>query len=319
MHKNSLIVLRLFLSFSIILLSILTKAGRNNLLQNEVSEIEGRWDLTLYDSITELPSWLEIQRSGNNTLVGQFVGYWGSSRPISRINFGKDSISFSIPPQWENGTHDLLVEGRLADDKLTGIIILCDGKILKWSGVRAPALLRKSTPAWGKPITLFNGKDLHGWHTSGKINQWVAEEGVLRSPESGSNLLTDQSFTDFKLHIEFRYPKGSNSGVYLRGRYEVQIEDEDELFSKQLGSIYGFIAPSERIPKIPGTWQSYDITLIGRMVTLAVNGKIVICHQEIPGITGGAINSKEAEPGPFQLQGDHGPIEFRNIVITPGL
>ena len=184
---------------------------------------------------------------------------------------------------------------------------------------RAPSLRGQKVTAWGKPISLFNGKDTKGWHTLGD-NQWIAEGGILRSPHSGSNLITDQTFTNFKLHIEFRYPKESNSGVYLRGRYEVQIEDDKGLdpTSHHLGGVYGFLVPSDMMAKDAGEWQAYDITLIGRMVTVVVNGKTVISNQEIPGITGGALNSREGEPGPLYIQGDHGPVDFRNIVITPG-
>jgi hypothetical protein len=173
-------------------------------------------------------------------------------------------------------------------------------------------------PSWGKPFKLFNGIDLKGWHASGE-NQWKAENGILRSPKSGSNLITDQTFTDFKLHVEFRYPKGSNSGVYLRGRYEVQIENDEnpEPPNDVIGSIYGFIAPSEPVARAPDEWQSYDITLVGRMVTVVANGKTIICNREIPGITGGALDSKEGEPGPIYFQGDHRPIDYRNIIITP--
>ena len=131
--------------------------------------------------------------------------------------------------------------------------------------------------------------------------------------------MTDQLFNDFKLHIEFRYPKDENSGVYLRGRYEVQIADNKgkEPLSIYLGGVYGFLSPTEMMAKDAGEWQSYDITLVGRLVTIAVNGKTVICSQNIPGITGGALDSHEGEPGPIMLQGDHGAIDFRNIVITP--
>ena len=157
-----------------------------------------------------------------------------------------------------------------------------------------------------------------GWKAMG-YNQWKVEGGILKSEKSGSNLVSDLKFTDFKLHIEFRYNKGSNSGVYLRGRYEVQIDDAKGLNPAvgHLGAIYGFLPPNEMVAKDPGVWQSYDITLIGRMVTVVANNKTVIWNQEIPGITGGAIDSKEGEPGPIMMQGDHGPIEFRNIIITP--
>jgi hypothetical protein len=150
-------------------------------------------------------------------------------------------------------------------------------------------------------------------------NQWKVEDGILKSAKSGSNLMSDMSFSDFKLHIEFRYQKGSNSGVYLRGRYEVQIMDTKGMdpWVGYLGAVYGFLTPNEMVAKDPGVWQSYDITLRGRMVTIIANNKTIIWNQEIPGITGGAIDSKEGEPGPLLLQGDHGPIEFRNIILTP--
>jgi hypothetical protein len=121
------------------------------------------------------------------------------------------------------------------------------------------------------------------------------------------------------LHIEFRYPKESNSGVYLRGRYEVQVEDNKgkEPSSTYFGGVYGFLTPNEMAAKSAGEWQSYDITLIGRKVTVVANGKKIICDQNIPGITGGALDSNEGAAGPIMLQGDHGPIEYRNIIITP--
>jgi Domain of Unknown Function (DUF1080) len=282
--------------------------------------IMGRWDITINKDAKLVPSWLEVRHSGTKTLVGQFVGEGGSARPISQVFFLDGKLKFSLPPQWEKGDSDIVVEGIWQGDSLTGTISNPEGKIYRWVGQRAPSLHREKDPVWGKPLTLFNGKDLDGWQTNGP-NQWLAESGILRSPKSGSNIMTDKVFSDFKLHIEFRYPKESNSGVYLRGRYEVQIEDNKGMAPAVdfLGAIYGFISPSEMMAKSAGEWQSYDITLLGRMVTVIVNGKKVICNQEIPGITGGALNSREAEPGPIYLQGDHGPVEFRNIVITPAL
>ena len=197
-------------------------------------------------------------------------------------------------------------------------MIFTDGKKYIWTAVRAPSLKRTGEPVWGEPVVLFNGKDLKGWHATGE-NQWKVADGVLTSPKSGSNLVSDQTFTDFQLHIEFRYQKGSNSGVYLRGRYEVQIMDTKGMdpWVGYLGAVYGFLTPSEMVAKDPGVWQSYDITLRGRMVTIIGNNKLIISNQEIPGITGGAINSREGEPGPLLLQGDHGPIDYRNIILTP--
>ncbi len=281
------------------------------------TSIEGRWDITIDMGEKQVPSWLEVRHSGIRMLIGEFVGASGSSRPISKVNYTGGKMSFTIPPQWEEGS-DVTVEGSLQGAGLAGTIVLPDGKKHNWTAVRAPSLRRNSEPAWGTPIRLFSGTDLKGWHAMGE-NQWTAENGILKSAKSGSNLVSDQKFSDFKLHIEFRYQKGSNSGVYLRGRYEVQISDSKGLEPSKgdLGGVYGFIKPSEMMAKDAGEWQAYDITLSGRMVTVIANGKMIICNQEIPGITGGAIDSNEGEPGPLLLQGDHGPIEYRNIVITP--
>lgn len=308
---------KLFLcAVACILLTSFTKA--NNSYLSDTSFITGRWDITINISGKTYPSWLEIERSGNNSLVGQFVGVLGSARPISKVSFSNGKISFSIPRQWEDGTNDLSFEATIQADSLIGSITFPDGKNYSCSAFHAPSLIRKSSPAWGQPIHLLKSTGLTGWHTSGQDNQWIVESGVLKSPKTGSNLITDAVFTDFKLHIEFRYSKHGNSGVYLRGRYEVQISDTYEAPQKdQFGAVYGFLAPSELAAKKPGEWQSYDITLIGRKITVIANGKTIICNREIPGITGGALNSREAEPGPLMLQGDHGPIEYRNIIITP--
>lgn len=285
------------------------------------NSIEGRWDITIDDNGKKYPSWLEITHSGSKRLVGHYVGITGSARPISIIHYKDGVMRFSIPPQWEEEDNDLQFEARLQGDSLTGTLVAANGKTYPWVGRRAPSLRRAQEPKWGQPVKLFNGKNLDGWKALGAANQWVAENGVLKSPKSGANLVTERKFTDFKLHIEFRYPKGSNSGVYLRGRYELQITDSKgmETLKDQLGAVYGFISPTENVAKDPGEWQSYDVTLVGRMITVVANGKTIICNQEIPGITGGALDSNEGEPGPLYIQGDHGPIEYRNIVITPAV
>ena len=281
--------------------------------------VVGRWDITIQKGTSTAPSWLEIRPSGRAMLVGRFVGEVGSSRPVSRIDFTNGAIRFAIPPQWEAGENDLTLAGTLQGDQLSGTITYPDGRQYSWTGKRAPGLRRTSPPQWGPAIRLFNGTDIAGWRVLGGENRWQGVNGVLRNTASGGNLVTERSFGDFKLHLEFRYPKGSNSGVYLRGRYEVQIADSvpPEPVNDLLGSVYGFLSPSEIANRKPDEWQSYDITLLGRMVTIVLNGKTVIANQAIPGITGGALDSDEGTPGPLMLQGDHGVVEYRNIVLTP--
>lgn len=280
--------------------------------------IIGRWDLTVKDLGFPACSWLEVQLSGSRTLVGRFVGWGGSARPVSKVEFANSVARFAIPPQWEQGDGDFRVEATVSGDELSGTIVDPAGKQIAWTGKRAPALRRTTPPQWGSPITLFDGKDLSRWQIP-ENSQWSVVGGVLTNAKGGGNLVTKDSFADFKLHIEFKYPKDGNSGVYLRSRYEVQVEDTppDRVRDEGLAGVYGFLAPTEDAAKGPGQWQSYDITLLGRRVTVALNGITVINGQDIPGITGGALTCDEAAPGPLMLQGDHGPIEYRNIVLTP--
>ncbi|WP_350285888.1 DUF1080 domain-containing protein [uncultured Croceitalea sp.] len=288
------------------------------LAQDDTKALEGRWDIDMQFEGKTVPSWLEIKHSGHATLVGRFVFAFGSARPISEIVFKDGLINFSIPRQWEPEGGDMEFTASLLNDELVGSMQYVDGKIYGWKGRKAPTLVRNAEPEWGKPIDLFNGKNLSGWHVEGD-NQWMVKEGILTNPESGVNLVSDEKFSDFKAHIEFRYPEGSNSGIYLRGRYEVQIADNKGLSPSDIyfSGVYGFLEPNENMAKSAGEWQTYDITLIGRRVTITANGKTVICDQTIPGITGGALDSKEGEPGPFLIQGDHGPVEFKKFVVTP--
>ena len=296
--------------FAFILTTTLSAQEENQLL--------GRWDLKIEKDETKLPSWLEIRKSGHQTLIGRFVYAFGSARPVAEIKQSSDNFFFTIPVQWEAETGKMDFKGQLIDGRIQGTMLYVDGKSYSFIGTRAPKFKHHPNPVWGPPTKLLNDKDLTGWTATGK-NQWMIENGVLISKVSGSNLVSDQKFDDFKLHIEFRYPKEGNSGVYLRGRYEVQVADNqgDMPSDIKFGGIYGFLEPNEMVAKAPGEWQAYDITLIGNRVTVVANGKTIISDQTIPGITGGALDSDEGAPGPIMLQGDHSPVEYRNIVITP--
>jgi hypothetical protein len=279
----------------------------------------GHWDLEVQIGDKWLPSWLEVKQSGTMALVGHYVGYAGSARPISEVHFKDGLLSFSIPPQWI-GTQYMMLTGTVNADRMEGNLLDHMGMSHAFRGVKAPDLLYPDPEKWTRPRSLLKENTIDGWTvpTGSSANQWFVKDGVLTSPASGANLMTEEEFMDFKLHIEFRYPEGSNSGIYLRGRYEVQVEDSfgKEPSSVYLGGVYGFLTPNENVAAKAGEWQTYDIALVGRRVTVVANGKTIIHRQIIPGITGGALNSKEGEPGPILLQGDHGPVEYRNITIS---
>jgi hypothetical protein len=281
----------------------------------------GRWDLTLKAPDREYPSWLEISEDGGQ-LKAQMVGRWGNARPLPKVEVSTGKLTFISPKEEEGSKSDLVFEGKLAGKDLVGTVNGPDGNNWSWTGQRSPSLKRTGTPRWGKPIQLFNGKDLTGWKPD-KENAtaaWKVEDGVLVSPGHGPELINTSQFEDFKLHIEFNLGPKSNSGVYVRGRYEVQLEDNstDEPPSHHTGAVYGFLTPTPEMPRKPGEWQTLDITLLGRNITVVQNGQTIIDNQEIPGITGGALDSHEERPGPIYLQGsEDGHVSFRNIVITP--
>jgi len=309
-------------TFAIALIAILSTVGATSAQTSgpDIKSFLGRWDLTLKAPNAEYPSWLEVQQEGGE-LKARFTGRWGNARPLPKVEIGGGRITFVSPKEEESSKSDLVFQGQLSGNQLNGTLNGADGKTWQWTGVRAPALEPKGTPKWGKPIQLFNGKDLIGWHQSKPgPPDWTVKDGNLVSPGNGPELINDQKFQDFKLHMEFNCGKDANSGVYLRGRYEVQVETESqgEPPSHHTGGVYGFLAPNPEQPRSPDTWQTYDITLLGRRVTVVLNGKMVIDNQEIPGITGGALNSHEGEPGPLYLQGsEKGHVAFRSIVVTP--
>jgi hypothetical protein len=289
---------------------------------DSVAAFLGRWDLTLKAPDREYPSWLDLTQE-NGQLKGQMVGRWGNARPLPDVEITNDGLKFVSPKQEEGRNDDMVFKATLTGNRLSGTTTGPDGTAWPWIGERAPSLKRSGTPKWGKPVTLFNGKDLSGWtmtKTTSSSSVWKVENGTLITPGEGPELINNSKFEDFKLHIEFNCGPDSNSGVYLRGRYEVQIESEstDEPPSHHTGGVYGFLAPSPELPRKPGQWQNFDVTLIGRMITIIQNGQTIINNQEIPGITGGALDSHEALPGPIYLQGsEKGHVAFRNIVITP--
>ena len=280
----------------------------------------GRWDLTVRTPTRERPSWLEISED-HGRLEGLMVGLWGHATPTGEIRIQRGEIELSVPKD-EGLPEGTQLRGRLAGRGLAGTLTTPDGASWPWTGHRAPALARKAAPRWGKPVRLFDGKDLDGWTFTDptQARAWSVEGGALVKHGRGSEIVTTSKFRDFKLHVEFNCGPMANSGVYLRGRYEVQIatNSAQEPPNRRMGSVYGYIAPEPPLPATPNVWQSYDITLIGRTVTVVHDGRTIIDQREIPGITGGALNTDEGSPGPIYLQGaEDGRVAFRNLVITP--
>ncbi len=270
----------------------------------------GRWDVTVQGE-DSYPLWFELLDHGSE-LAGRLQPRGGHALPFDAVQASGSSLTLQVGKTIYVGTFNVnRWRGTGTRDETT----------FTWTAVRAPELPAPDNPTWGDPTELFNGKDLTGWvpQLGDRPNEWRAEDGVLLNEESGDNLMTAAKFMNFKLHIEVNVPPESNSGIYLRGRHEVQVQDDHgkEPHSQNMGGIYGQVTPTSNAALPANEWQVFDITLLGRWVTVALNGETIIDHQEIPGITGGALDANEGEPGPILLQGDHGRVLYRNIVLTP--
>jgi hypothetical protein len=273
----------------------------------------GRWDVTVLGE-DSYPLWFEIQEA-EGRLKGRLQGRTGHALDLESVEASGTHLMMTVDGTTYHGNFDGSSWKGTGEGK--------DGATFEWVAERAPELPPRAEVTWGEPIPLFNGTDLTGWvpRNTTQPNRWKAEDGTLVNEDAGSDLVTEAKFQDFQLHVEVMVPGGSNSGIYLRGRYEVQVQDDygKAPYAQGMGAIYGQVTPVENPALAAGQWQSFDITLLGRTVTVVLNGKTIIDQQEIPGTTGGALDSREAEPGPIFLQGDHGRILYRNLVVKPAV
>ncbi|HXK10166.1 MAG TPA: DUF1080 domain-containing protein [Vicinamibacteria bacterium] len=280
----------------------------------------GRWNVKITDATDTFASGgFQIEKKGSALGAG-VVWRWGSYLEVKSAEV-KDGTLVLVREE-EPGKRDTF-EARLEGGRLEGKVTYPDGKVHHFEGKKAPLLASKTPPVWGEPVTLFDGKTLAGWKLRDpkRKNGWAVVNGELAvvDPKDNSDLVSERAFQDMKLHVEFNAPLHSNSGVYLRGRYEVQIETEDPASThdtQKCGAIYSRIAPRVNAAKPAGEWQTYDVTFVGREVTVVFNGTTIV-QGTVEGVTGGALSPFEDEPGPLMLQGDHGKVRFRNVVVTP--
>jgi hypothetical protein len=282
-------------------------------------DYNGRWDITVHKTPADKAWWLEVTGAGTPEIKGRFEGFPGGSLndlPTPKIEDGVLKFTWTDP---RNHLDYVIhyVNGVL-EGEMTG-----GPQPLKFTGHRAPEIKEHDDGTWvkGKPIQLFNGKDLTGWAglKSEKAEGWTVVDGVLTSTGHADDLITKDKYWNFELHVEYNVAAKSNSGVGLRGRYEVQIIDD---FGRPpglhgTGALYTRIVPPANYGKPAGEWQTLDIRLVGMEVTGTLNGQKLYEKGVIEGLTGIAYDPNEGEPGALELQGDHGAVQFRNLVLTP--
>lgn len=315
-------------------LSIAAVFSLGSLLNAADNPFIGRWALTIPGGGA---GWLGVE-SKDGALSSSVLWGGGSVVPTTSTKVDGDTLIVTREQKNKEGklaaieTISAKAEGEVL--KLTTSKKNADGKDIgqaqEFAGKRiadVPPAPDLSKVKYGAPIQLLNGKDLTGWRLlkEGVDNGWSVVDGILQNrvvkakDKHFGNLRTDAEFEDFNLKTEVRTQEGSNSGIYLRGIYEVQVMESfgQPLDSHHMGALYSRITPSVAAEKPIGEWQTLDITLVDRHLTVVLNGKTIIDNAPVLGCTGGAMTSDEFKPGPLYLQGDHTNVDFRNMVLTP--
>ncbi|MBI3650855.1 MAG: DUF1080 domain-containing protein [Acidobacteria bacterium] len=285
----------------------------------------GKWDITATTLDSHQVCWLEVKET-NGQLSGSFLYRWGSVYPLTKVSLENNELVFDASQPGMTQIH----KAKLVGGKLIGTLTLTDKKTNKtetinWVGVRAPRWGKADANAkhtYGKPVDLFDGKSIEstwGVEMKGKPSGWSVVNGVMENQAGANNLVSKQTFQNFKIHAEYKLEAQSNSGIYLRGRYELQVLDDYGKAPESHGhmAIYSRVAPQVNASKPAGEWQEMEAIIVGNRVTVFLNGQKVHDNQIIDGVTGGALDSAESKPGPIMLQGDHGRVWFRKVTVTP--
>jgi hypothetical protein len=322
------------------------EAADTGAVMPDITRFLGQWTIDIMPSQV---GWLEV-RQENGYIDADLLWGGGSVLPVPYIYLSGDVLYVGRAPgryvrkKDENGNEARIhnypawVEIKREGDNIAGFLLRPKSSGIGFDSTAIKGTLLPDVPPapdlskikFGEPIQLLNNNDLTGWKPveQTRTNGWSVVNGVLVNdpvqkegapPVRYGNIRTEKEFKDFNIKLEVNVPAHSNSGVYLCGRYEIQVSDSYglPLDPHNMGALYSRITPSVSAEKPAGEWQSLDITLCDRHLTVILNGKKIIDNQPVYGPTGGALTSDVFAPGPIYLQGDHGKVSYRNIVLTP--
>ena len=309
--------------FAVTLLSLSTAVA----LAASDEALNGRWMIEPLGENAGRVLWLEVNGVGRGPISGFMVGGGpgGQLDPIHDARIEQGQLQFHLERRFRRDPQRIVrtpVTVALRDGVLHGVAHRQRNSLL-WIGRRAPVIRDRDDGSWkpGRPVVLFGGKNTEGWHTlrPGREDGWYVEDGALKNHDGADVLVSDRKFWNFRLEADYRVHAGMNGGIGLRGRYEIQILDDhgQPASDHGNGALYGRIAPSANASRPAGEWQTLDARLVGRELSVTLNGVPTIERQVISGFTAMATDWREGQPGPISLQGDHGAVEFRRIVVTP--
>ena len=329
----------------------LAAAGLAGAAAPQANPFLGKWNMTGTGTDAANVYWLEIKDDAG-TLSGMFLNRVGNPNPLALVKVENGELVFNEAGR--GGALGQEYRAKLEDGKLVGHHTITVGggrgrgrgaaadpnapppppppppttRDVNWVGVRPPAwpanLNANAAHQYDNPVVLFDGTsmDAFGVQNPNRELGWTLGDGAMTNAAGANNLVSKQKFKDFKIEAEYKVGPGNNSGIYLRGRYELQVFDDlsakpDARRDLQHMAIYGRTPASTQASKPAGEWQAMTAVIVGNRVTVTLNGTRVHDNAVIEGITGGALDNNESEPGPILIQGDHSGVWFRKIVVTP--
>lgn len=308
-------MLKLILGFFFTISFVFADAGLN-----------GRWNIQV-ENPRGRAWWLVVEGAETGKVTGEFVGVPGGQ--VDRLENARvvdGELEFVFERKRGEGVLRQVYRARRQGDALLGTRVeIVDGKegaALPWRGTRGPKVTDRDDGSWrpGRPVVLFEGMDTAQWRLAVEGRPgWRMRGDLMVNDKGAADLVSKSKFWNFELRAEYRYEKGSNSGIGLRGRYEIQIYDDygHPPSDHGHGALYSRVAPAVNASKPPGEWQQIVIRLVGHDLTVTLNGKKIHDKVRVAGPTAMMTNPLEDQPGPIMPQGDHGPIEFKSVVVTP--
>jgi hypothetical protein len=299
-------------------------AGPADAARGRPPPVVGRWNLTVTEPDgSTFPSWLEITFDDAGKLGGRMCGPVGVAEPLARVEWKKNQLIFvDLERTSDGGKVERMYKAKVTFGMLDGEVSGPGEPPRSFIGARPPKFRERGRVPWGKSVTLVS-RGLLGWRlrTDKMGSCWKETAGVISNRGRCVDIISDGRYQDFKVRLEFKLAPGASTGVFLRGRYEVRLRDDAgaRVSDRGTGAVHGLIAPQRNAAGPPDQWQTLEVTMIGRRITAYINGSKALDNQEIPGPTGGALDSEEAIPGPIMLRGDQGEVSFRNIVVSPAL
>jgi hypothetical protein len=293
----------------------------------------GVWNLTGTGQDSANVYWLEIKDTGG-TLSGMFLNRTSSPFALAVVKIENGELVFQggkpgaptgpeYRAKFEGGK---LIGHHTVSQRAQGVNTLTQ-RTVNWVGVRPPSwpdVNANGKHTYGAPVVLFDGKTIDTFvgQNPNRPLGWSVVEDVATNTPPANNLVSKEKFKDFKIEAEYKLAPKGNSGIYLRGRYELQLYDDltgdpnTQPQHKHM-AIYGRTPTSTQASKPAGEWQRMEAVIVGNRVTVTLNGTRVHDNAVIQGITGGALDNDELAPGPILIQGDHEQVWVRKVVVTP--